>query len=89
MPFPGVSYRTRSLLGQEDSELAKHFVVVYWDQRGSGKSDGPDVPKESITIDRLTSDALELADLLGTGKPLPFTAGRRVATPAGSRRGLA
>ena len=65
MPFPGVSYRTRSLLGQEDSELAKHFVVVYWDQRGSGKSNGPDVPKESITIDRLTSDAVELADLLG------------------------
>jgi pimeloyl-ACP methyl ester carboxylesterase len=65
MPFPGVSYRTRSLLGQEDSELAKHFVVVYWDQRGSGKSNGPDVAKESITINRLTSDAVELADLLG------------------------
>lgn len=61
MPFPGVAYRSYSPLAVRDSELARYFVLVYWDQRGAGKSSAP---KESITLKRLLSDTLELADLL-------------------------
>jgi hypothetical protein len=42
MPFPGAAYRVRSPLAvKEGSRLTEHFVVVYWDQSGSGKSRVP------------------------------------------------
>ena len=44
--------------------LEKHFTVVWWEQRGSGLSYGPDVPVESITPDQLVSDTLALTDHL-------------------------
>lgn len=45
------------------SELEKHFVVVQWDQRGSGKS-YPQTPPESMTVDRFQADTHELVLLL-------------------------
>jgi pimeloyl-ACP methyl ester carboxylesterase len=44
-------------------ELEKHFVVVQWDQRGSGKS-FPNTPPESMTVDQLLADTHELVLLL-------------------------
>jgi pimeloyl-ACP methyl ester carboxylesterase len=52
-------------------ELEKHFVVVQWDQRGSGKS-FPGTPRESITVAQFEADTHELVLLLcerfGAGK---------------------
>ena len=46
------------------SELEKHFVVVHWDQRGSGKSYGSSVPASSMNMKQFVADTLELTDLL-------------------------
>ncbi len=52
-------------------ELEKHFVVVQWDQRGSGKS-FPGTASESITVAQFEADTHELVLLLrrrfGVGK---------------------
>lgn len=46
--------------------LEEHYLVVNWDQRGSGKSFSEKVEAESMTLDQLISDANELIDhLLG------------------------
>ncbi len=41
-------------------ELEEHFVVVNWDQRGSGKSFSHHVPPESMNLQQIVDDALEL-----------------------------
>jgi pimeloyl-ACP methyl ester carboxylesterase len=39
MPVPGVSCRgVDYVLITTTKELVKHFTIVYWDQRGTGKS---------------------------------------------------
>jgi pimeloyl-ACP methyl ester carboxylesterase len=43
--------------------LEEHFVVVNWDQPGTGKSYGA-VPIASLTVDRFVADAHELTELL-------------------------
>ena len=45
------------------SELEKHFVVVQWDQRGSGKS-FPNTLPASMTVDQFHADTHELVLLL-------------------------
>ena len=44
----------------------KHFTVVQWDQRGTGKTLGKNGNSlaSTITIERMTQDGIELADLL-------------------------
>jgi pimeloyl-ACP methyl ester carboxylesterase len=44
--------------------IEKQFVVVHWDQRGSGKSFNRKIPKESMHIEQFVSDAHELLLLL-------------------------
>ncbi len=44
--------------------LEEAFVVVHWDQRGAGKSCSPGVPDESIHLEPILADTLELVDLL-------------------------
>jgi pimeloyl-ACP methyl ester carboxylesterase len=46
-------------------ELEKHFVVVAWDQRGAGASCSSEVPEETMTLDQVVQDTLELAGILG------------------------
>ncbi|MBH8599457.1 alpha/beta hydrolase [Thermoactinomyces sp. CICC 10521] len=41
-------------------ELEKHFIVVNWDQRGSGKSYSKRLDPASLTIEQLVADAHEL-----------------------------
>jgi pimeloyl-ACP methyl ester carboxylesterase len=58
-PAPGMS-TSRNF----DAELIKHFTVVHWDQRGTGKSYDNDIPINSMTFDRLVEDCNELIDYL-------------------------
>lgn len=44
-------------------QLEEHFVVVNWDQPGTGKSYGA-VPIATLTVDRFVADAHELTELL-------------------------
>jgi pimeloyl-ACP methyl ester carboxylesterase len=40
------------------------FTVVWWEQRGSGISYNPSIPKESVTSEQLIADTLALTDYL-------------------------
>ncbi|WP_226679198.1 alpha/beta fold hydrolase [Mesobacillus jeotgali] len=65
MPLPGVSSRGKNYtVATNTKELVKHFTVVFWDQRGTGKSYRKDIPQTSMTFDQLVSDAAELTDFL-------------------------
>ncbi|UYZ21991.1 alpha/beta fold hydrolase [Mesobacillus jeotgali] len=65
MPLPGVSSRGKNYtVATNTKELVKHFTVVFWDQRGTGKSYHKDIPQTSMTFEQLVSDAAELTDFL-------------------------
>jgi pimeloyl-ACP methyl ester carboxylesterase len=59
-----------------NAALEKGFTVVYWDQRGAGKSFDPEIPRSSMTVERFLADLDELVDLvrerLGTPKVAIF-----------------
>lgn len=42
--------------------LEKIFTVVYWDQRGSGKSFDPELDKNTMTVEQFLSDLNDLID---------------------------
>ena len=44
--------------------LDEDFVVVWWEQRGSGLSYSPDMAPESLTAEQLVADTLALTDYL-------------------------
>lgn len=44
--------------------LEEHFIVVHWDQRGTGKSYSKDVPVESMNVEQFLSDTYELTQML-------------------------
>ncbi len=45
-----------------NSQLEKAFTVVYWDQRGSGKSFDSKIPRSSMTVEQFIADLDELVD---------------------------
>ncbi len=47
-----------------DRELEEHFIIVNWDQRGSGKSFSRKIPKETMKVEQFISDTLELVLML-------------------------
>jgi pimeloyl-ACP methyl ester carboxylesterase len=57
---PGLS--ETSLFRYFNAPLEKSFTVVYWDQRGAGKSFRRDIPRSSMTVERLVADLDELVD---------------------------
>jgi proline-specific peptidase len=59
---PGAPVMGMSSSRKLDAELIKHFTVIHWDQRGTGKSYNSDIPINSMTFDRLTEDCNELID---------------------------
>ena len=61
---PGEPVMAMSGSRKFDSELIKHFTMVHWDQRGAGKTYSPNIPVESMTLDRLVEDCSELIDYL-------------------------
>jgi pimeloyl-ACP methyl ester carboxylesterase len=44
--------------------LEDDFTVVWWEQRGSGISYSPDIPKETFTLEQMISDTLEVTNYL-------------------------
>jgi pimeloyl-ACP methyl ester carboxylesterase len=44
--------------------LEENFTVVWWEQRGAGLSFSPDIPSETMRIDQLVTDTLELSNYL-------------------------
>jgi pimeloyl-ACP methyl ester carboxylesterase len=59
---PGVS--EAALFRQYDSDLERHFLVVYWEQRGAGRSYAADLPPESMTIAQFLRDLDEVVELV-------------------------
>ena len=45
-----------------NAPLEKSFTVVYWDQRGAGKSFDRKIPRSSMTVEQFISDLDELVD---------------------------
>ena len=44
--------------------LENYFTVVWWEQRGSGLSYSADIPPETMTLEQLISDTLEVTNYL-------------------------
>jgi pimeloyl-ACP methyl ester carboxylesterase len=57
---PGLS--ETSLFRCFNAPLEKSFTVVYWDQRGAGRSFRRDIPRSSMTVERFVADLDELVD---------------------------
>ncbi len=57
---PGLS--ETGLFRYFNAELEKRFTVVYWDQRGAGKSADRDIPRSSMTVEQFLADLDELVD---------------------------
>jgi proline iminopeptidase len=51
---PGIS--ESGLFRHYNAELEQHFLVVYWEQRGAGRSYHSDIPVETMTIDQFVKD---------------------------------
>ncbi|MDQ0195612.1 alpha/beta fold hydrolase [Paenibacillus wynnii] len=65
MPFPGVSNRGSDYaLVTTTKELIKYFTVVFWDQRGTGKSYSKAIPKETMHLKQFINDARDVTDYL-------------------------
>jgi pimeloyl-ACP methyl ester carboxylesterase len=47
-----------------NAPLEKSYTVVYWEQRGSGKSFNRKIPKSSMTIESFIADLDELVDII-------------------------
>lgn len=47
-----------------NAPLEQQFIVVYWDQRGSGKSYSPRIAPETMTLEQFIADTHELTDWL-------------------------
>lgn len=47
-----------------NNDLEKHFTVVYWDQRGEGKSYSKNIVEQKPEIERYIQDANELTEYL-------------------------
>lgn len=45
-------------------ELERSFTVVYWDQRGAGRSYRPTIPRPSMTVAQLLADLDELVEVV-------------------------
>lgn len=57
---PGAS--ESALFRYYDAALEDHFLVIYWEQRGAGRSYHSDIPPSSMTIAQLTADLDQLVD---------------------------
>lgn len=46
------------------TRLARHFTVVWWEQRGAGMSFDPGITPDSMTMEQLIADTVSVADHL-------------------------
>lgn len=59
---PGTS--ESALFRHYDAALEQHFLMVYWEQRGAGRSYHGNIPPDSMTIGQFERDLDELVDLV-------------------------
>ncbi len=84
--FPNYFLFEKSNPGLED-----YFTVCYWEQRGGGVSYTPEVTIESMTLDQLVSDAIEVTNYLRERFEkdkiymMAWSGGTTIALPAASR----
>jgi len=60
----GPSFPEYFLVDKYPVGLEDHFTVCYWEQRGGGISFTPQVTLESMTLEQLASDAIEVTNYL-------------------------
>ncbi len=60
----GPSFPEYFLVEKYPAGLEDHFTVCYWEQRGGGISYTPQVTLESMTLQQLSSDAIEVTNYL-------------------------
>ncbi len=60
----GPSFPEYFLVEKYPAGLEDHFTVCYWEQRGGGISYTPEVTVESMTLEQLASDAVEVTNYL-------------------------
>lgn len=77
---PGSS--TMPLAAHFTGALERHFVVVHWDQRGTGKSYRPDLPARTMTTEHMVADCAEVAAWLARrfGQPRVLVLGHSWGT---------
>ena len=86
LPMINEARRFERLLG-----LEQDFTVVYWDQRGCGRSLRTPTPPAEITIEHMTNDTVTLLEVLRMRFEAPtyvagFSLGATVALHAAARR---
>jgi pimeloyl-ACP methyl ester carboxylesterase len=59
---PGAS--ELALFRHYNSALEQHFLVVYWEQRGTGRSFHSDIPPKSMAVARFVRDLDEVVELV-------------------------
>lgn len=59
---PGIS--ESALFRHYDAALEKHFLMVYWEQRGAGRSYHSDISRDSMSIDQFERDLDQVVDLV-------------------------
>ncbi|WP_064093335.1 alpha/beta hydrolase [Rossellomorea aquimaris] len=65
MPVPGVVSRGQDYaIATNTKKLVEHFVLVFWDQRGAGKSYSHTIPPQTIRVEQFISDGNELIGIL-------------------------
>jgi pimeloyl-ACP methyl ester carboxylesterase len=58
----GPGFSETALFRRFAAPLEKDFTLVYWDQRGSGKSFAKDIPRSTMTVAQFVADLDELID---------------------------
>jgi len=58
----GPGFSETRLFRHFNSDLEKRFTVVYWDQRGAGKSFDRTIPRSSMMVEQFVADLGELVD---------------------------
>lgn len=52
------------LTGKYPTGMEEYFTVCWWDRRGAGLSYSSDIPQETMTIEQMISDAIEVTNYL-------------------------
>jgi pimeloyl-ACP methyl ester carboxylesterase len=60
----GPGFSDTTFFRRFNAQLEKAFTVVYWDQRGTGKSYHRRIPKDSMTVERFLADLDELIEIV-------------------------
>jgi pimeloyl-ACP methyl ester carboxylesterase len=58
----GPGFSETRLFRHFNEPLERNFTVVYWDQRGAGKSFARNIPRSSMTVEQFIADLDELVD---------------------------